>query len=62
LDEFMDLSKKAFIYECQNNPHIIYEYRLDKLNIKKPEDRRLLPEVMVESDDFQQHVHKEYIT
>jgi hypothetical protein len=48
-DEFFLLSKKVFLYECQNNPTVIYEFGLDDIRSSDEDEREFIPENVVNS-------------
>lgn len=47
-EEFFDLQKRSFIYECNHNPVVHYEHGLDQLDPDNEEDRKRMPEYIVE--------------
>jgi hypothetical protein len=59
-DEFFLLSKKAFLYECQSNPNIIYEQGLDEIDESDEEEKELTPEYLVDTEGFLERAKSTY--
>jgi len=38
-DEFLELNKKSFLYECTKNPMVISEFGLDALDMTDDDDK-----------------------
>jgi len=53
-DEFFELKKRSFIYECNYNPMVYYENGFDDLDPDDEEDRKKMPENIAEQEDFRQ--------
>lgn len=51
-DEFFLLHKKAFLYECQYNPNVIYQFDLDDIDEEDEEDRERMPETIIQTEEF----------
>ena len=53
-DEYFELFKVDFLYQCGHNPSIIYEYGIhpDKFDPNNPDDKLRKPEVVANSEIF----------
>lgn len=51
-DEFLELKRKSFVYECNYNPVLYYKNGLDQLDIENEQDRMKMPEYIAQTDQF----------